>query len=1150
MLSRLLFLRLFLPALLVTLLTVVLAARTASSNLTTRQLLVARSVGRMVDMYLDHATRVLSSLARMADTGSRQGVGIYMDTIRQAYGYFDTIYLLDEKSIVVLMTPPDSRYLRLDMSGQPYLRQPVTQTVIYSPFISFRTGQPTVHLVMPLSNGSTLVGELSLSELQKTIEAEGSTQYFIADRSGNLLAHPRRELVAQQVNISKVEIFRRGLQGEATSLYTVENTLFLGSVTRVEHTGWLVIAQTPLMAVYGPYLEAVGLASVSAIAVWLTIFHFQKQLGLQIIAPLVRLSKSTGAIAAGDYALGTTLGTEIPASFSEIGALTADFSHMVEAVQARQAALQASEARFREMTELLPDMIFEMDDELRVTYANRVGFETFGYTQEDVDAGLYAWQLSAGGETDYLADLEAIRAGRFSLSEPRVYLARRRDGTTFHCEVKVAPIHDADGNFIGLRGVARDITERIMAYEETCRRAAHMAALNAIIAAANAIAELPALLDTALNHTLEALGLEHGVLWVVEQRVSRNLPSDFGESLTQAIRAAFGHIESPLIIEDWRASHPELGSYLEPYGVRAVLCASIASAECGPSGLLLACPAPRRWLDEEVALVEAVGRQVGIAVERLRLFQAEREQRELAEALAEVVASVNRTLELDQVLDQILQQVERVVPGDAFNIMLVDDYTARIVRRRGYESTGLDERLSSVVPIDMLQVLKLMAERGEPVVIPDTAESSLWVPVEGLEWVRSYVGAPIRVDRVTVGFLNVDATRPGQFGPVDAQRLQAFADSVATAIRNAQLYQRVLAHADELERRVQERTAQLRSQLDRLDAILRSTADGIIVTDARGEILTANPVAHHWLTTALSPEDARRLREEVKRLALQAWTQGESVLELSGLDLQLKVAPVTEPGLEGVSAVVALHDVTHLRALDRMKSRFVSNVSHELRTPITTIKLYALLLQQATPQSERWKEFVDALVKEADHQARLIEDILEISRIDAGRLEVHPRPTLLNELAERVVTDRLVLASQRRQSLEYRPCHQSPVVLVDPERMMQVLSNLVDNALRYTPEGGTITVTTGITVAEERTWGTVTVADTGIGIPEDELPHIFDRFFRGTEVRAMQLPGTGLGLSIVREIVEFHGGRVTVESRVGEGSAFTVWLPLTAPEPE
>jgi two-component system sensor histidine kinase VicK len=207
-----------------------------------------------------------------------------------------------------------------------------------------------------------------------------------------------------------------------------------------------------------------------------------------------------------------------------------------------------------------------------------------------------------------------------------------------------------------------------------------------------------------------------------------------------------------------------------------------------------------------------------------------------------------------------------------------------------------------------------------------------------------------------------------------------------------------------------------------------------------------------------------------------------------------------------------------------------------------TIKLYAHLMRE---RPENWEMYVDVLSQEADHQARLVEDVLEISRIDAGRLEMSSRLVSLDKLAEFTVTRCQALAQDQGLILEYRPAaYPGPVVQVDPMQMTQVLDNLVGNAIRYTFEGGAVTVSTGQQETKGRVWATLAVTDTGMGIPEDELPYIFDRFFRGEDPRAMQLTGTGLGLSIAKEIVELHGGRVTVESEKGVGSTFTVWLPL------
>ncbi len=722
---------------------------------------------------------------------------------------------------------------------------------------------------------------------------------------------------------------------------------------------------------------------------------------------------------------------------------------------------------------------------------------------------------------------------------------------------------------------------------------------------------------------------------------------------------------------------------------------------------------PGFYTPEQARLAEAFAAQAAVAIENSRLFQAEREQRELAEALEKAAAAVSGTLDLEVVLDRILEQVARVVAGDAFNIMFIEDDLVRAVRWRGYENLGVEEEIAVFsIPITRYPCFVRMMKTQEPLLVPETTTDPNWVQVEGWEWLRSYVAAPILVRGETVGFLDVDSAQPGKFRSADLRCLRAFADHAAAAIENARLYQETAqrlaqtevlremmlaaastldfdqvldrtievleramgveyldfmlpdedgrfmkshpsilgftpppegcfrfptdqcvtgrvfrtgepvlltdvreapdyAVADEkvrselavpvkigtetvavlnlesrqpaafdeqdlafyvavagqlgvamhnarlyqqlhdyagkLETRVEERTAELQAQYARLDAILSNTTDGIVVTDAVGEIVQANPVAQTWLTRALSPEEAARLRESIKDISVRAGECPVELLELTGLDLELSGASILEPGSEEKGAVVAIHDVSHLKALDRMKTRFVSNISHELRTPVTTIKLYAHLMQQ---QPERWKEYLTSLIQEANHQARLVEDILQVSRIDAGRLEMKPRPIHLDELVEVVFVSRQHLAQEHGLTLELRRTPPGPVALVDPDRMMQALNNLVENAIRYTSDGGSVTISSGIGEAQGRRWATVAVSDTGMGIPEDELPFIFDRFFRGERPREMQLPGTGLGLAIAREIVELHGGWVTVESELEVGSTFTIWLPLVNEDEE
>jgi signal transduction histidine kinase/ActR/RegA family two-component response regulator len=239
------------------------------------------------------------------------------------------------------------------------------------------------------------------------------------------------------------------------------------------------------------------------------------------------------------------------------------------------------------------------------------------------------------------------------------------------------------------------------------------------------------------------------------------------------------------------------------------------------------------------------------------------------------------------------------------------------------------------------------------------------------------------------------------------------------------------------------------------------------------------------------------------------------------------------------------------RDADRVKSEFVSNVSHELRTPLASLKLFLGLLTRGRP--EKHEEYLEILRRETDRLQDLIEALLDISRLDLGKMKVNLEPTDLNLLVGTLANDRGALAADGGLILDVELTEGLPLVEADPKLVEQVLTNLLSNAINYTADGGTITLCTAEKTANGQEWVTALVSDTGPGIPEEERPHLFERFYRGSAGRTSDAPGTGLGLAICKEIMALHGGRVTLESPPVElrtsnerpGSTFVIWLPLT-----
>ncbi len=352
-LQRLVLLRLFLPLVALSVIAIGGVGYSGGQTLESQQHQRAQFTARIVDHFLDQAARTLDAVARVAEVSPPEDLATFMQGTWEAYGYFDTLYYLDAGSKITLLSPSDPRYLGLDMSSLSYFQQTGEKQnlIISRPFVSVRTGNPTVYLVRQLDRGGQMVGELSLGSLQDEItysrDAPDQDVTFIMDQSGMLLAHPSFNLVKQRTNQSYLEIFHRGQDGDTTLVYEYAGTMVLGSAIQVERAGWVVVDQVPLSVSITPYVWALGLTLLTSLVIWLVLtWGLRKQLQQHVAIPLVQFSQGIGALANGDFSRGKALAA-IPSAFAELIALAADFQQMSDALQARQIALQESEERFR-----------------------------------------------------------------------------------------------------------------------------------------------------------------------------------------------------------------------------------------------------------------------------------------------------------------------------------------------------------------------------------------------------------------------------------------------------------------------------------------------------------------------------------------------------------------------------------------------------------------------------------------------------------------------------------------------------------------------------------------------------------------------------------------------------------------------------------
>jgi len=591
---------------------------------------------------------------------------------------------------------------------------------------------------------------------------------------------------------------------------------------------------------------------------------------------------------------------------------------------------------------------------------------------------------------------------------------------------------------------------------------------------------------------------------------------------------------------------------------------------------------PNVYTEDDQQILNTLANQAAVAIQNGRLFnetqrlaqeleqrvvertaQLQREQQN-TETLLRILTEVSSSLDLDRALNRTLALLNDAIGAEQGTIMLRSIEDNMLHYRAGYGY--LTDLIGGTGRGFKLKIGEGLAgwvvENRESALISDLLEDQRWVRTSSNSREhRSAIVTPLLVAEDVIGVLMVFHRKPGYFSAEILNVVKAIAGQVAVAINNAHLYELIRDQAERLGsmlRREQE-------DASRSQAILEAVADGVLVTGISNRISFMNQSAENILDLETGQVVGQPLDVfgGLFGKAAGSWMQtirtwsdnpssydGETFAEQ--LDLQngrivlVHLAPVILQN-DFLGTVSIFRDITHEVEVDRLKSEFVATVSHELRTPMTSIRGYTdvLLMGAAGALNENQTHFLKIIKTNTERLNILVNDLLDISRIEAGRVTLSPQPLDMRELAEDVIEDVL-----RRSQEENKPMALSldapkklPFVYGDMERVRQVLANLVFNAYHYTPENGTIKVQIHSSNGGHEVQ--VDVEDNGVGISLEDQDRIFQRFYRGEHPLVLATPGTGLGLSIVKQLVEMHNGRMWMKSSgiPGEGSIFSFTLP-------
>jgi len=543
----------------------------------------------------------------------------------------------------------------------------------------------------------------------------------------------------------------------------------------------------------------------------------------------------------------------------------------------------------------------------------------------------------------------------------------------------------------------------------------------------------------------------------------------------------------------------------------------------------------RRFTGDEIQLCRALAHQTAMAMERIRLFNETRQRLNEVSELYTLANEIATNLNLTEVLDAIVQTIRRAMGCRGCCIFLLDESSQTLEIKA---AAGLKPKWRNAARLRLGEgIAGRAAAEVRSIYLPDTLKDPDYIFFD--PEVRSLLAVPLQAKGRVIGVINVDDRVPHAFGPDQERLLTIAAAQAAIAIENARLFSEIL------------------SEKQRTEAIIQHMADGLLMLDRDRVVVSCNPALAMMLGMRRQEIVGQRVTGPNADPRLRAICAPATARERTGVlaheveiprpglrprVLRIYSTPVSDETGQRIGEVRVVHDVTKEREVEEMKDEFFSTISHQLRTPLFSIQGFVrLILDNEVPDEETQREFLQIINRQSEQLTQLVNNLLNISRLESGALELEQEPVSLGDVLQQTVSKLRSIAQGKDITLTAELPARLPTVTGDRSWLEQVVTNLVGNAIKFTPEGGRVTVRASQSNGEIL----VEVSDTGIGIPADSLDRIFTKYYRVPDESGERPEGTGLGLHIAKKIVEAHGGRIWAESTLGEGSTFRFTLPCS-----